>query len=107
MAKELRIIRKSGELTPYDEYDLTESPAIVSLKNIEHHAIICVGKWIYYKTKDKDGNEIECISIMDSNTGETYSGQSETFGNSFSDFFVEGGFRIEIFEGMFLILLIN
>ena len=44
MAKEFKIIRKSGELTSYDEYDLLESPAIVSLKNIEHHAIICVGK---------------------------------------------------------------
>lgn len=29
------------------------------------------------------------------------------FGNSFSNFFVEGGFRIEIFEGMFLILLMG
>lgn len=85
MAKEFKIIRKSGELTSYDEYDLLESPAIVSLKKIEHKAIICVGNWIDYITKDKDGHEIECISIMDSNTGETYSGQSETFRNSFSD----------------------
>ena len=85
MAKEFKIISKSGELTSYDEYDLLESPAIVSLKNIEHKSIICVGKWIDYTTKDKDGNNIECISIMDSNTGETYSGQSETFRNSFSD----------------------
>lgn len=85
MAKEFKIIRKSGELTPYDEYDLLESPAIVSLKKIEHKAIICVGNWIDYLTKDKDDRDIECISIQDANTGETYSGQSETFRNSFSD----------------------
>ena len=29
------------------------------------------------------------------------------FGNSLSDFFVKGGFRIEIFEGLFLILLMG
>ena len=83
--KEFKIIRKSGEINSYDEYDLLESPAIVSLKNILDKSIICVGLWIDYLTKDKDGLEIECISIQDANTGETYSGQSETFRNSFSD----------------------
>lgn len=83
--KEFKIIEKSGEINSYEEYDLLESPAIVSLKNIAHKSIICVGLWIDYLTKDKDGREIECISIQDANTGETYSGQSETFRNSFSD----------------------
>lgn len=83
--KEFKIIRKSGEINSYDEYDLLESPAIVSLKKIAHKSIICVGLWIEYLTKDKDGHEIECISIQDANTGECYSGQSETFRTSFSD----------------------
>lgn len=83
--KEFKIIRKSREINSYDEYDLLESPAIVSLKSIPDKSIICVGLWIDYLTKDKDGREIECISIQDANTGETYSGQSETFRNSFSD----------------------
>lgn len=83
--KEFKIIEKSGEINSYDEYDLLESPAIVSLRNIAHKSIICVGLWIDYMTKDKDGREIECISIQDANTGECYSGQSETFRNSFSD----------------------
>lgn len=83
--KEFKIIKKSGEINAYDEYDLLESPAIVSLKNIEHKSIICVGLWVDYLTKDKDGREIECISIQDANTGETYSGQSQTFRDSFSD----------------------
>lgn len=83
--KEFKIIRKSGEINSYDEYDLLESPAIVSLKSIPHKSIICVGMWINYLTNDKDGREIECISIQDANTGECYSGQSETFRSSFSD----------------------
>ena len=83
--KELKIIRKSGEINSYEEYDLLESPAIVSLRNIENESIICVGLWIDYITTDKDGREIECISIQDANTGECYSGQSKTFRNSFSD----------------------
>lgn len=82
--KEFKIIKKSGEINAYDEYDLLESPAIVSLKKIAHKSIICVGLWIDYITKDKDGREIECISIQDANTGETYSGQSVTFRESFS-----------------------
>lgn len=82
--KEFKIIKKSGEINAYDEYDLLESPAIVSLKNIANKSIICVGLWIDYLTKDKNGIEIECISIQDVNTGETYSGQSQTFRESFS-----------------------
>ena len=83
--KEFKIIEKSGEINAYDEYDLLESPAIVSLKNITHKSIICVGLWVKYITKDKEGHEIECISIQDANTGESYSGQSKTFRDSFSD----------------------
>lgn len=83
--KEFKIIEKSGEINSYDEYDLLVSPAIVSLRNIAHKSIICVGLWIDYMTKDKEGREIECISIQDANTGVCYSGQSETFRNSFSD----------------------
>lgn len=82
--KEFKIIKKSGEINEYDEYDLLESPAIVSLRLIPHRYIVCVGMWIDYITKDKDGNEIECISLQDANTGETYSGQSATFRESFS-----------------------
>ena len=81
--KEFKIIKKSREIDSYDEYDLLESPAIDSLKSIPHKSIICVGLWIDYLTKDKDGREIECISIQDANTGDAYSGQSETFRNSF------------------------
>ena len=83
--KQYRIIKSSVELDTYTEYDLIESPAITSLKNIENRGIICVGAWVEYLTHDRNDNEITCISIQEATTGETFSGQSATFRESFSD----------------------
>ena len=83
--KQYTIIKSSGNLDIYSEYDLIESPAITSLKNVENKELICVGAWVKYITVDNNGNEITCISVQDANTGETYSGQSSTFRESFED----------------------
>lgn len=83
--KQYTIIESSGKLDVYSEYDLIESPAIVSLKNVENKGLICVGAWVKYRTIDNSGNEITCISVQDANTGETFSGQSATFRESFED----------------------
>ena len=83
--KQYTIIKSSGNLDTYSEYDLIESPAIVSLKNVENKGIICVGEWVRYLTVDNSGNEITCISVKDANTGEVFSGQSATFRESFED----------------------
>lgn len=83
--KQYTIIKSSGNLDTYSEYDLIESPAIVSLKNVENKGLICVGAWVKYLTTDNIGNEITCISVQDANTGETFSGQSATFRESFED----------------------
>lgn len=83
--KQYTIIKSSGNLDAYSEYDLIESPAIVSLKNVENKGLICVGAWVKYLTTDNIGNEITCISVQDANTGETFSGQSATFRESFED----------------------
>ena len=83
--KQYTIINSSSTLDTYTEYDLIESPAIVSLKNIENKGIICVGEWVKYLTVDNSGNEITCISVQDANTGEVFSGQSATFRESFED----------------------
>jgi hypothetical protein len=40
---------------------------------------------VIYLTTDNIGNEITCISVQDANTGETFSGQSATFRESFED----------------------
>lgn len=83
--KQYTIIKSSGKLDTYSEYDLIESPAIVSLKNIENKGLICVGSWVIYLTVDNSGNEITCLSVQDANTGEVFSGQSATFRESFED----------------------
>lgn len=83
--KQYTIIKSSGNLDTYSEYDLIESPAIVSLKNVENKGLICVGAWVKYLTVDNSGNEITCLSVQDANTGEVFSGQSATFRESFED----------------------
>ena len=83
--KQYTIIKSSGTLDTYSEYDLIESPAIVSLKNVENKGLICVGAWVEYLTTDNNGNEITCISVQDANTGDVFSGQSVTFRETFED----------------------
>lgn len=83
--KQYTIIKSSGNLDAYSEYDLIESPAIVSLKNVENKGLICVGAWVKYLTVDNSGNKITCISVQDANTGDVFSGQSATFRESFED----------------------
>lgn len=83
--KQYNIIKSSGNLDTYSEYDLIESPAIVSLKNVENKGLICVGAWVKYLTVDNSGNEITCVSVQDANTGDAFSGQSATFRESFED----------------------
>ena len=85
MAKNYTIIKSSGNLDTYSEYELIESPAIVSLKNVENKGLICVGAWVKYRTTNNIGNEITCLSVQDANTGEVFSGQSATFIESFED----------------------
>lgn len=83
--KQYTIIESSGNIDTYAEYDLIESPAIVSLKNVENKGLICVGAWVKYLTTDNNGTEITCISVQDANTGEVFSGQSATFREAFDN----------------------
>lgn len=85
MAKKYTIIKSSGNFDTYSEYELIESPAIVSLRTVENKGLICVGAWVKYLTFDNSGNEITCVSVQDANTGEVFSGQSATFRETFDD----------------------
>lgn len=104
--KQYTIISSSSKLDTYTEYDLIESPAIVSLKNIENKGLICVGSWVEYRTVDNSGNEITCISVQDANTGDVFSGQSATFRESFEDI-VDRIFDIEEVPDMFYIEVLH
>lgn len=104
--KQYTIINSSSTLDVYTEYELIESPAIVSLKNVENKGLICVGSWVEYRTVDKSGNEITCISVRDENTGDVFSGQSVTFRESFEDI-VDRVFDIEEVPEMFFIEVLH
>lgn len=105
MIKNYKIIKSSGNLDTYTEYDLIESPAIVSLKNVENKGLICVGAWAKYLTTDSIGNEITCISVQDANTGEVFSGQSATFRESFEDIVDRVSYMEEVPDMFFIELL--
>lgn len=100
--KQYSIIKSSSTLDTYTEYDLIESPAIVSLKNVENKGLICVGSWAEYRTVDNRGNEIICVSVQDANTGDVFSGQSVTFRESFEDI-VDRIYDMEEVPDMFFI----
>lgn len=106
MAKKYTIIKSSGNFDTYSEYELIESPAIVSLKTVENKCLICVGAWVKYLTVDKSGNEITCVSVQDANTGEVFSGQSTTFRESFEDI-VDRVSDMEEVPDMFFIELLH
>ena len=106
MAKKYTIIKSSGNFDTYSEYELIESPAIVSLKTVENKGLICVGAWVKYLTVDKSGNEITCVSVQDANTGEVFSGQSATFRESFEDI-VDRVSDMEEVPDMFFIELLH
>lgn len=104
--KKYTIIKSSGNLDAYSEYDLIESPAIVSLKNVENKGLICVGAWVKYLTLDNGGDEITCISVQDANTGEVFSGQSTTFRESF-EYIVDRVSDMEEVPEMFFIEVLH
>lgn len=84
MSKSINILTKCNkELDAYDMYDLTESPAIMSIKSLENRELVCVGKWAIYETEDNAGELITVLAIQDSTTGQVYAGQSKTFQSEF------------------------
>ena len=104
--KQYTIIKSSENIDTYTEYDLIESPAITSLKNVENKGLICVGAWVKYLTTDSNGNEITCISVQDANTGEVFSGQSATFRETFEDV-TDRVFDMEEVPDMFFIEVLH
>ena len=84
MSKSINIVTKCHkELDAYDMYDLTESPAIMSLKSLENRELICVENWLMYQTTNNAGESINVLAIQDSTTGQVYAGQSSTFAAEF------------------------
>ena len=84
MSKSINILTKCNkELDAYDMYDLTESPAIMSIKSLGNRELVCVGNWAMYETENNAGELITVLAIQDSTTGQVYAGQSKTFQSEF------------------------
>lgn len=84
MSKLINILTKCNkELDAYDMYDLTDSPAIMSIKSLENRELVCVGNWVMYETENNAGELITVLAIQDSTTGQVYAGQSKTFQSEF------------------------
>ena len=79
----MNIIKQSRELNKYDLYELTQSSAIRSMKDCEDRRIIAVEDYVLYTDVDRKDNEIELLAVMDKNTGDVFTSQSETFKEGF------------------------
>lgn len=96
----MKIIRTSKELTKPEIYMLTMSPSIVSVKDIPDNTEIDVCTWCEYTVEDRNGVEIDLISVMDSEN-KVYTSQSATFKRNFFNL-------VDIFENeMFTIKKIS
>lgn len=78
----ITIINSSREMTKIENYKMTMSPEINTLKDVADGTIIEVDGWLMFVEKKENGEEVEILSIL-SKDGKTYSCQSATFKDSF------------------------
>lgn len=65
-------------------YKLTKSKKNVSVKDLEDNTEISPADWLVYEDVNKNGEEVEILSILCKN-GEVVTAQSPTFKESFFD----------------------
>lgn len=80
----ITIVKTSRETTKIENYKMTMSPEINTLKDVADGTIIEVDAWLEFVETKEDGEEVEILSIL-ATDGQTYSCQSATFKNSFHD----------------------
>ena len=80
----ITIIDSSREMTKIENYKMTMSPEINTLKDVADGTIIEVADWLTFVETKENGDEVEILSIL-AKDGQTYSCQSATFKNSFHD----------------------
>lgn len=98
----MTIERKSSDtLTKIELYKMTQDPQTISLKNTED-IIIDLAQWVLYTDINSAGNDIEILSMMDTE-GKVYATNSSTFIASFTkalDFFEGESFsKIQVIHG--------
>lgn len=80
----ITILTSSREMTKIENYKMTMSPEINTLKDVADGTIIEVDAWLTFEETKEDGETVEILSIL-AKDGQTYSCQSITFKNSFAD----------------------
>lgn len=80
----IEITSKSREFTRVEEYLMTQSPAIVSMKDVPDNTSIEVSGFIEFTETKDDGSETNIISVLSTDM-KCYSAQSATFKRSLLD----------------------
>ena len=80
----MNIIKKSGELTIMEQYQLTMSPKIHRIKDCAGQRFD-VAKWCIYEDIDKKSGDTKEILSMMSPEDEVFATNSSTFKNGFND----------------------
>lgn len=95
------IIKTSKELTKRESYKLTMDPAIKKMKDFIGVQIDVAAYCLYKDMNDKDGKEVEVLSIMDKDGG-VCATNSDTFKRDFqniADLMDGEDYTIEIISG--------
>lgn len=79
--------KSSDELSKKQVYDLTKSPAAISVKDLADGAKLSVTAWVVFEDNKQDGDAAEILSVLgdDVLTGESviWATQSATFKREF------------------------
>ena len=78
----MRIINQSRELTKVEKYQLTQSPDMLSMKDIDDEAKITVNAWCVYEDINSKDDEVEILTILTPDN-QIYCTQSATFKEDF------------------------
>lgn len=80
----MTIYNQSKEMSKMERYTLTKSPEISTVSKLADGEIMTVKMWIQYQDVNSKGETIDLLAFQ-TDTGEVYATQSQTFQNSFSD----------------------
>ena len=80
----IRILETSKEFTEIEQYLMTKSPAIVSLKDVEDGTSITVDGVLTFEDEKENGEVVDIMSIITPDS-RVYSCQSKTFKRSIND----------------------
>lgn len=97
----MNILTQNKELTKRELYTLTESPSVISVKDLEDGTVIEVDKYLLYEDINSQDEPVELLSILDKD-GQAYATQSATFKRQFrriAEIFGDEDFSVKKISG--------